>query len=155
MCNAVCFAQETFCPIVEAAGRQVQYAHERVVEGAQWLGRHIHDWTHALLPRPVAIITEAFLKGLPFFCINTFFPGPASLATLAVVVIYKMITIPRGQPFTAPEFENGMGFGRLFEACSVVAGTSPSGRDIGWALVNFLAAFTFFGRSGLLENLSL
>jgi hypothetical protein len=153
MCNAVeRFAQETLYPVAVAVGQHIHFAHDKTLEGAQWLGRQIHDWTHALLPRPVAVITEAFLQCLPFFYINVCLPTSASLAALAGVVIYKMITVPRGQPVTAPEFENGMGFGRLWTASSIVAGTAASGGGIGWALVNFFAAFMFFGRSGLLED---
>lgn len=153
MCNAVHFAQETLFSIAETAGHHVQYAHERALEGAQWLGRQIHDWTHALLPRPAALITEAFLKSLPFFYINAFLPTVASLATVVAVVVYKMITVPRGQPVTAPEFENGMGFGRLWTAASNISEAMTSGGSIGWAVINVVAAFMFFGRSGLLGDL--
>ena len=157
MCNAIDrFAQETLCPIAEAAAQHIQNAHEKIIEGALWLGREIHDLTHKLLPRSVAVIAEAAIKSFPFFVAYALLPPVALLATFAGLVIYKMITVPRGQKITAPEFENGMGFGGLWIGSRYIAeGLTGSGLpSVAWGVLSVAFSTIFFSRSGLLEELA-
>jgi hypothetical protein len=157
MCNAIDrFAQETLCPIAEAAVQQIQNAHEKIIEGALWLGREIHDLTHKLLPRSVAVIAEAAIKSFPFFAAYAFFPPAAFFATFAGLVVYKMVTVPREQKITAPEFENGVGFGALWIAGQNIAeGLAGGGLPkVALGVLNVAFSMIFFTRSGLLEELS-
>jgi hypothetical protein len=157
MCNAIDrFVQETLCPIGEAAVQHIQNAHEKFIEGALWLGREIHDLTHKLLPRSVAIVAEAAIKSFPFFVVYAFLPPAAFLATFAGLVIYKMITVPRDQKVTAPEFENGTGFGMLWIGGRYIAeGLAGGGLpNVAWGVLGVAFSTIFFSRSGLLEELA-
>lgn len=157
MCNAIDqFVQEKVCPLAEAAVQHIQYAHEKVIEGAHWLGREIHDLTHKLLPRQAAIVAEAAIKSFPFFVVHAFLPVSALFATLAGVVVYKMITVPREQKITAPEFENGMGFGELWIGGRHIAeGLTGKGlASVAWGVFHIAFSMLFFSRSGLQAELA-
>jgi hypothetical protein len=157
MCHAIGrFAQETLCPLAEAAVQQIQYTHDKIIEGALWLGRKIHNLTHTLLPRSAAVIVEAAIKSFPFFAIYTFLPTPVFFATFAGVVVYKMITVPRTQKATAPEFENGIGFGGLWIGNQRVATGIVTGNlcEVALGALSIAFSFLFFSRSGLLGELS-
>ena len=157
MCNAIDqFAQEKLCPLVEAAVQHIQYAHEKFVEGALWLGREIHDLTHKLLPRQAAIVAEAAIKSFPFFVVRAFLPVSALFATLAGIVVYKMITVPQGQRMTSPELENGIGFGEVWiGGRNIVEGLAGGGlTSVAWGVFRIAFSTLFFSRSDLLADLA-
>ena len=153
MCSSISrFANETIYPIAEEAVRQVRHAHDEVVHGVQWLGRKIHDLTHAYLPRRVAIIAEAAIKSLPFAAISLFLPIEAGFATFGAVVIYKMITVPRGHRVTAPTFVNGLGFSSLCRGIAQGCLGGPANVAVG--VFHVAKALIFFTGSGLINEIA-
>ena len=156
MCNAINqFVQDKVCPLAEAAVQQIQYAHGKVLEGALWLGREIHNLTHQLLPRQAAIIAEAAIKSFPFFVVRAFLPVSTLFAAVAGVIIYKMITVPKEEKITSPEFENGMGFGGMWiGGRDIVEGLTGKGvASVAWGVLNVAFSMLFFSRSGLQADL--
>ena len=156
MCDAVNhFVHETILPMAREALEGVQYAHEKAVEGAQWLGRKIHDLTHSVLPRPVAIIAEAALKSLPFIAASLLLPFPAFLGLVGAVVVYKMITAPKNQPNIPTSLINGVGFSCLWTGCRIITlgltGAGPVAIVAG--VFNIVSASICLSNSGLLKEL--
>ena len=155
MCDAVNhFVHETILPIAHDAVAGVQYAHEKAVEGVEWLDRRIHDLTHSVLPRPVAIIAEAFLKSLPFIAATTLLPLPTFLGVFGISTVYLMITPQKNRLFTEGSFINGIGFANVWAGSRLIgigyAGIHPIAMALG--VLSIACAFWCFEETGLLKN---
>lgn len=147
-------SDETIIPIAQAAGEHIQRAHEIVVHRAQWLGRQIHDLTHSNLPRPIAIIAEAAIRGLPFALVRVCCPIPVLLATIGITIVYTLITTPRNTPVSANDMSNGFGFGTLWcSGASALRGIATGNdTDIAMGAVHLISALFIFVQSGLVAQ---
>jgi hypothetical protein len=135
---------------------QAEKAISAAENGTAWLGRRIDDLTHSFLPKRVAVVASAFIKSAPFIAMRLFCPLPIVLAGIGAVVLYKVITTPKGEAIKAHTLLNGLSFGGLINGCrQVVSGLMAN--TLGGTLLgvfDIAASFFMMNQSGLIQEVT-
>ncbi len=124
-------------------------------EGIIWLGRKIDDLTHAVLPHWAAVTVAAMTKSMPFIAMRLFLPTPLFFAGLGIIVVYKIITTPKGEPVTAETAENGFAFAGLWQGGQQITQgfATNSLQPVLFGVVNIVASCIFLLRTGLVKDM--
>ena len=140
------FSNETLIPTAQVIGEHVFHTHSMVAYHVEWLGRQIHNFTHSILPLPIAVIAEAAIKSLPFTFIHRCCPLPVVGVTVVISLIYANLTTPQDSIFSSETHMNGLGFAALLYAgVEFIRGAvTGKGRYIKYGALYFIASAIAF-----------
>ena len=156
MCSGIqCISTNFLCSVATTINTQAENVVSIVRRGVGMVDRAITDITRFVLPRCAADVVAAIIRSSPFIAMRLFFPPPLVWAGIGAIVVYKVVTTPKGETASAPIVENGFAFAGLkIGAQQIGEGMATNSLPTAlYGICNIVASLFMLLQTGFVENM--